>query len=92
MEVIAQKRFLKELEKSPPQIQKQFRNLSELLKVTNKLSKIPNLKKMVGYEEYYRIRLGGWRVGLRYEDGVIKIIHLMTIGPRGDLFKKFPPN
>ncbi len=46
---------------------------------------------MAGYEEYYRIRLGGWRIGLKYEDGVLKIIHLMTIGPRGDVFKKFPP-
>ncbi len=92
MEVIAQKRFLKELEKSPPHIQKQFRKLSGLLKGVSKLSEIPSLKKMAGHEEYYRIRLGSWRVGLRYEDGVIKIIHLMTIGPRGDVFKKFPPN
>jgi hypothetical protein len=23
---------------------------------------------------------------------VIKIIHLMAIGPRGDFFNKFPPN
>jgi mRNA interferase RelE/StbE len=92
MDLVVEKQFSKQLKRCPNNIRSKFESLYTKIENANRLDDIPNLKKIVGYDNFYRIRLGDWRVGFRYADGVIKIIHLMAIGPRGDFFNKFPPN
>ena len=38
--------------------------------------------------DYYRIRLGGWRVVYTLINGEIVVITVLLAGPRGDVYKK----
>ena len=48
---------------------------------------IPNLKKMEGYRNYYRIRVGDYRIGLKVED---QKVLLMRVLHRKEIYKYFP--
>lgn len=52
-----------------------------------KLGDIPNLKKLKGASNYYRIRLGDYRLGLIIEKKQVQIIRLIH---RKDMYKHFP--
>jgi mRNA interferase RelE/StbE len=44
------------------------------------------VKKMKGFSETYRIRVGDYRIIYEIADA-IKIITIIKIGPRGDIYK-----
>lgn len=46
-----------------------------------------NIKKFRGNENLYRLRIGDYRVLYSVDDNVL-IIHVVKIGPRGDIYKK----
>ena len=52
-----------------------------------KLSQIKNLKKLLGYDNYYRIRLGDYRIGIKIEND---IVYFVTFEHRKDIYKSFP--
>ena len=94
MELVLEKTFVKELKRCPDYIQKQVANVLKTIYTANHISEIPDcsLIQGKGNKEYYRIRVGGYRIGLRYDNGAIKIIFMLTIASRGDIYKKFPPS
>jgi len=54
---------------------------------TENLNEFPNLKKLTGYKNMYRIRLGDYRIGLHIEnDAVI----FAAFDHRSDIYKYFP--
>jgi len=91
MEVILSKRFFKELRKCPKNIQLQTKSLVEIAEKVTVLEEIPDIKKMTGYRDYYRIRVGGYRIGVKCESGIINVLYILTVQPRGDVYKTFPP-
>jgi mRNA interferase RelE/StbE len=50
-------------------------------------SKITNLKKLKGESDYYRIRLGSYRIGIRIEDDLVVFIRALH---RKDIYRYFP--
>lgn len=48
---------------------------------------ITNLKKLVGYKNYYRIKTGDYRIGVEIID---KNVNFITIRHRKDIYKTFP--
>ena len=48
-----------------------------------------DIKPMQGYNDgRMRLRVGKYRVVYRYEvDGTVKILYIIDIGPRGDIYK-----
>ena len=52
-------------------------------------SDIPHLRQLSGYPNYYRLKIGQYRIGL-FWDGEKFLIE--SIGVRGDFYKKYPPN
>ncbi len=53
-----------------------------------KLSNIPNVKKLKGHKMYYRIKLGNYRLGFElYPDNTV---YLIAFAHRKDVYKKFP--
>ena len=48
---------------------------------------IKNLKKLKGFQSYYRIRLGDYRIGLSIEETEVDFIRFL---PRKDVYKYFP--
>ena len=60
--------------------------ISDIQKVHN-LSEIRNLKKLKVTKDFYRIRIGNYRVGLVYRDGIVL---LAAFDHRSDIYKYFP--
>jgi len=62
------KTFLKDLVKLPSYYREQVEKLVfEEVPKLNDISEIQNTKKMKGYQGYYRIRIGDYRVGYKIE-------------------------
>ena len=54
---------------------------------SNSIQEISGIKKLVGFADFYRVRIGDYRVGLEISDDTITFI---TIAHRKDIYKKFP--
>lgn len=81
-------KFSKDLDKvSAKEIKSQIIRCIESIKSADKLTDIPNLKKMKGAEGAYRIRIGDYRLGFFYIDGIAK---LARFSHRKDIYKYFP--
>ena len=57
------------------------------LEGSESLDSISNVKVMKGHPEYYRIRIGDYRLGLKRIDDGVRIIRFLS---RGDIYRKFP--
>ena len=93
MELILERAFIKELKRCPAFVQKQVDSVLESIVKATDITHVPDCLVMQGKgnKDYYRIRVGGYRIGLKYENGVVKIVTIITIQSRGDIYKKFPP-
>ena len=54
---------------------------------SEELDLIANVKVMKGHPDYFRVRIGDYRLGLKRIDGGVKIIRFLS---RGDIYRKFP--
>ncbi len=48
---------------------------------------IPNLKKLRGERNYFRIRIGDYRLGLKIEGQLVTLVRLLN---RKDIYRYFP--
>jgi len=63
-------------------------SLIESFENSDSLAEIPNIKKMQGFQTYYRVRLGDYRIGFELQDdGSILFI---LIAHRKEIYKYFP--
>ena len=66
---------------------------SKLIKVisdcekANSISDIRNIKKLIGFKNYYRIKINDYRIGLEIQENNIDFI---TIAHRKDIYNLFP--
>lgn len=88
MKILVNKVFLKELSKLPS---KERQKVEMLLfqEVENYTSpaQIPNFQKLKGYKNYFKIRFGDYRIGLKMENDTLyfeRILH------RKDIYKFYP--
>jgi mRNA interferase RelE/StbE len=92
MEVMIRKQYLKELRKVPKYIFLAADAAIDKLRKAENLNKSGvDYAKMEGQkknENYYRIRVGDWRMGIELKMPSLIII---TILSRGEIYKKFPP-
>ncbi|GAB1542403.1 type II toxin-antitoxin system RelE/ParE family toxin [Scytonema sp. NUACC21] len=51
------------------------------------LSEVSNIKKLISNDDYYRIRLGDYRIGITIFNGVIVFVRAL---PRKDIYRYFP--
>jgi mRNA interferase RelE/StbE len=93
VELVLAKSFSKELKKCPSYIQKQVFEVLEIAEKSSDIYDIPGCEALKGTQNkgYFKIRVGDWRIGLRYHDGQIHILHFITVASRGDIYKHFPP-
>jgi mRNA interferase RelE/StbE len=88
MQVIITKQFEKDAEKElNKKLQLQLADVLEQLQRADHLMEIPNLKKMKGFKNAYRIRLGAYRIGFLFEDNTIKLSRVMN---RKEIYRYFP--
>lgn len=91
MKLEYEKKFKKELKKiNQP---KDKKNIDKALKAlmavphVGELFNTPNVKKLIGYDKYWRIRAGDFRIGFVVEDD---IIYIERIGHRGQFYDYYP--
>ena len=51
------------------------------------LKSVKNLKKMVSFKNYFRIKVGNYRIGLKVEKNVVTILRVLH---RNEIYKYFP--
>jgi len=51
------------------------------------LTDIPGIKKLTGYQDFYRIRFGNYRAGLRFDNNTLTFERLIH---RKDIYKYYP--
>ena len=88
MEVIYERTFYKDLSKlSDNNINTRIIALLELLKKSEDISKLPSIKIITGYSDYYRIRIGDYRLGIKYNNHQITLIRFLH---RKEIYRTFP--
>ena len=50
-------------------------------------TQIKNLKKLTGYDKYYRIRMGDYRIGVKIEND---IVYFVVFEHRKNIYRGFP--
>ncbi len=88
MQVEFIKKFLKELSKLPNPYQSNIEGfVFDILPNYNSLSEIGKIEKMTGYKDYFKIRFGDYRVGIKKENNIIIV---ETVKHRREIYKFFP--
>ena len=65
----------------------QVRQVIAQIKQAENLNKIPNLRKLKGFDTFYRIRLGDYRIGIEVGNDTVIFIRLLH---RKDIYRYFP--
>jgi mRNA interferase RelE/StbE len=87
MKVIADKSFQKDILKLDAATKNQISKLVIQLIQTTSLNEIPNFKKIRGFKNAYRIRLGNYRIGIRVDGETVLLVRILH---RKDIYKYFP--
>lgn len=87
MKIIFEKKFLKDLEWLDKDISLKLKNLIENINSYDSTSQIKNLKKLVWYKTYYRIKIWDYRLWLKIENNELIFIRFKH---RKDIYKIFP--
>lgn len=83
------KTFYRELAKVPEKIRKQIEDFAFGEAVRKKPFDIGKVEKLTGYNDYYKVRFGSYRVGLRI-DQTEKVVEFRRVRHRRDIYRKFP--
>jgi mRNA interferase RelE/StbE len=88
LKVAFRESFLKDLRAIKDQsVLRRIRECIETVEQVNKPSDIASLKKLKSQGQYYRIRIGEYRVGLRIEAETVTFIKVLN---RKDIYRYFP--
>jgi mRNA interferase RelE/StbE len=88
MEVIITKTFTKQFLRCPSHIQEAAKEIITVLEGAKSLNEIKDIKKLSVFKNYFRIRIGQYRIGLKEQKP--KVILLCVI-ERSQIYKVFPP-
>ena len=89
MKVEFDKSFEKSLGKiHDPRIFQRLERIITHLEISSSLSQEPNIKKLSGYSNYFRLRIGDYRVG--FELVGRNTIRFILIAHRKDIYTLFP--
>ena len=88
MRVEFDKSFLKSLNKiQDAKILQKIENTIIKCESAYQISEISNIKKISGFSNYFRIKIGNYRIGIELLDK--KVIRFIIVIHRKDIYKKF---
>lgn len=87
MNIEIRKSFQKDALKLPAPAQVQLAKLINILSLAKKLSELSSCKKLTGFKNAYRIRMGEYRIGFVFENETIELIRVLG---RKEIYKYFP--
>lgn len=80
--------FTRDLQKiRDNQLKERIRELILQIEQANTLDEIANVKKLKGSNEYFRIRIGDYRVGIKLSGETIAFVRFLH---RRDIYRYFP--
>ncbi len=88
MTVEFRKSFERDIKKiKDKQIKERILQVIDEVEQAQDINEISNIKKLSGYDNFYRIRIKDYRIGLYVEDDVITFVRCLH---RRDIYKYFP--
>ena len=88
MQVAFKRAFLKDVERLPPEVRAKIQNIVFVeIPALDRLQHLPGVKKLTGFQSYYRLRIGSYSLGFKYEDGKVTIYRVLH---RKEIYKHFP--
>jgi mRNA interferase RelE/StbE len=88
MKTVFLRKFSKDLDKlEVPQVLKAIAEVIEQVEQAERLSEIPNVKKLSGHKNAYRIRVGDYRIGVFLEHDTVEFARVLH---RKDIYDIFP--
>jgi mRNA interferase RelE/StbE len=87
MKYLVERKFLKDLQPLSKDIKKSGEDFFMSIEKANDFREIHNIEKLTGYKEYYRYRVGNYRVGFSFREEKITFIRILH---RSEIYKHFP--
>jgi mRNA interferase RelE/StbE len=88
MQIEIKKKFEKDIDKiNNVKLLETIFNIITEIENASVITEINNLKKLQGYNDYYRIRIGNYRMGLKIENSIVIFVRFLH---RKDVYKYFP--
>ena len=89
MEIIFDRSFSKSLNKlNDKEAGHKIEQIIIEAELAESLAQISNVKKMHGFKNFYRIRVGDYRIGIELESS--SSLRFIIVLHRKDIYKKFP--
>lgn len=88
MNISFEKSFAKDLESIRDKaLSKKVKDAIQAVKKADNLQAINSLKKLKGYERFYRIKLGDYRIGIEISDNIVIFTRFLH---RKEIYRFFP--
>jgi mRNA interferase RelE/StbE len=89
MDVFYGKRFSKDLDaiRHENKVKKNLLELIRNIKEIDSLKTLGGVKKIEGYSDYFRVKLGDYRLGLRASQNKVELIRFLH---RKEIYRRFP--
>jgi len=86
MKIVYSKQFTKDVKKYPELKNKVFKVI-ETFRQANSLSELRNIKKLQSSDNFFRVKIGNFRLGFSYSENTIIFKRFLH---RKDMYKYFP--
>ena len=87
MNIEIRKSFEKDALRLPAPMQVQLSKMIETLAQAKQLSELSSCKKLSGYKNAYRIRMGTYRIGFLLEKETVELVRVLG---RKEIYRYFP--
>jgi len=89
MKLLYGKRFSKDLDaiRHEAKVKKKLLELIEQIKETDSLANLKGVRKIEGYQNYFRIKVGNYRLGIKLTKKRIELIRFLH---RKEMYRRFP--
>ena len=89
MKLLYGKRFSKDLDaiRHEAKVKKKLLELIEQFKETDSLANLKGVRKIEGYQNYFRIKVGNYRLGIKLTKKRIELIRFLH---RKEIYRRFP--
>jgi mRNA interferase RelE/StbE len=88
--IVYKKVFLHELKKLPKDVRAKVEEfVFTTLPATADPLTLPNMQRLIGHREFYRVRFGDYRLGLRI-DPQARVVECCRVKHRKDIYRFFP--
>lgn len=69
-------------------INKKVKDIIEEVEKASSLMKIRNMRQLKSGSKYYRIKLGDYRIGIKFEEDFVVFVRILH---RKEIYRYFPP-